>query len=122
MHRGAALFEGGERIRKADHQAAFERPEHNAAGVLGCNQGGRRHDVQIAESPRFLLNLLDRVMLRLALDIANVEVPTVNVPFKHNVPPLFSTRGSTFPGQRSPSPSRILNGGLLYYYPPRQRL
>src|SRR6266487_6888152 len=71
MHRGAALFEGGKRVSKADHQAAFERPEHYAACVLGCNQGSRGHDVEIAESPRFLLNLLYRVMLRLALDIAN---------------------------------------------------
>src|SRR5258707_1934885 len=89
MHRAAALFEGGKRVSKADHQPAFERPEDYAAGVLRCNQGGRGHDVQIAESPRFLLNLLDRVMLRLAVDIANVEVPVVNIPFEHVCYRLF---------------------------------
>src|SRR6266446_1690363 len=91
MHRGATLFEGGKRVSKADHQAAFERPEHYAAGVLRCNQRGRGHDVKIAESPRFLLNFLDLVMLRLALDVANVEVPVVNIPFEHSAPACLYT-------------------------------
>ena len=57
--------------------------------MLRCNQRGRRHDVKIAESPRFLLDVLDLVMLRLALDIANVEVPVVNIPFEHVCHRLF---------------------------------
>src|SRR5437870_3672578 len=91
MHRGAALFEGGKCVSKADHQAAFERPEHYAASVLRRNQRGSGHDVKIAESPRFLLNFLDRVMLSLALDIANVEVPVVNIPFEHSEPASLNT-------------------------------
>src|SRR6266446_3613795 len=112
MHRGATLFEGGKRVSKADHQAAFERPEHYAAGVLRCNQRGRGHDVKIAESPRFLLNFLDLVMLRLALDVANVEVPVVNIPFEHSEPACLYTGCDLY--QPPPGLSRILNAALLF--------
>src|SRR5882724_1583430 len=130
MHRGAALFEGGKRVSKPDHQAAFERPEHYAASVLRCNQGGRGHDVQIAESPRFLLNLLDRVMLRLALDIANVEVPVVNIPFEHSAPAYLYTgcalsrpaasrsqphtkRRTIIPANRPRNPTNAVGGSFM---------
>src|SRR6185436_13769184 len=86
MHRRAPCLESRKRVSKADHPIAFESAEDDTTRVLRCNQSGCGYDVQIAESPRFLLNLFNLAMLSLAPYVAYNEFLVVHTPFEHNEP------------------------------------
>src|SRR5690242_20722520 len=90
MERRATGIPGRESVREPDHQGPLEGPEHDPARMLRCDERRRRHDIKIVEPPGFLLEILDRVVLSFALDIADVETPTVNVPFEHTLPAFSS--------------------------------
>src|SRR5687767_13018289 len=95
MHRNTGFFESGKRVGESDHTRGFawtskpgewrvfECAKHNAPRVLSRDESRRRHGVEVIESPRFLLEIFDGVMLSLTLDLAYVEVFTVNIPLEH---------------------------------------
>src|SRR5436190_19110887 len=83
MHRSASLFKGGKRVSEPDHASAFERAKHDAPCVLSCDKRGRGHNIEVIKSPRFLLEIFDGVMLSFTLDLADIEVFTVKIPFEH---------------------------------------